>query len=444
LNLLTGRLSTFRHGIHPDERKSATEGLAIERIPFVEEYVLPLAQHTGAPSRPLVLPGDRVERGQMIAAPDGFISTALHAPVSGTVSGIELRPHPGGRRSLAIVIRADPFASQRFSAGLEPLDEGLPPAEIVRAVQEAGLVGLGGAAFPSHVKFHVPEDKKVDFVVINGCECEPYLTCDHRVMVERSAEVVRGLQIIMRQVGAERGYIGVEQNKPDAIERLRAAAASDERIRIVSLEVKYPQGAEKMLIDAIFHREVPSGKLPLDLQIVVNNVGTTAALADLFDHGTPLVERVVTVSGPGVRRPANLLVPLGTPLSALLDYCGGMHDDVRQVIVGGPMMGQAQKDLDVPTVKGTSGVLVFTEPVSMLEEDPCIRCGRCLDACPQFLNPSLLATVVRSGDAPKLDALNVRDCCECASCSWACPSHIPLVQLLRVGKAMARQQKAKS
>ena len=434
------RSKTFLHGVHPEEMKELTAALPVERMPFVKEYVLPLAQHTGAPARPVVLPGDRVERGQMIAAADGFISTALHAPVTGMVRGIELRPHPNGKRQLSVVIEADPFSGQRLIRGLERPHDAMPDAEIVRRVQDAGLVGLGGAAFPSHVKLQVPEGRRVRFVMLNGCECEPYLTCDHRVMVERAAAVLEGLRILMRRVGAERGYVGVELNKPDAIRALREAAG--EGIEIVPLEVKYPQGAEKMLIDAIFRREVPSGKLPLDLEIVVNNVGTSAALADLFATGQPLIERVVTVSGPGVRRPGNLLVPLGTPLRELLDYCGGLHPQTRQVILGGPMMGIAQKDLDAPIIKGVSGVLAFTEPAPMIEEDPCIRCGRCLEACPMFLNPSRLALLTRNEQVDELREHHILDCFECASCSFSCPSHIPLVQLIRVGKAIVRQHKA--
>ena len=437
-----GRVATFHHGVHPDELKELTRDLPVERMPFVDEYVLPLSQHTGAPSRPLVLPGDRVERGQRIGAHDGYISTALHAPVTGTVSGIELRPHPNGRRSPAIVIRTDPFSSQRLKHALEIPSRSEANAEVVQAVQEAGLVGLGGAAFPTHVKFQVPDGKKAEFVIINGCECEPYLTCDHRVMVEHSDAVIDGLRIIMEQVGAGRGYVGVELNKPDAISALKESAAGDPRIRVIPLEVKYPQGAEKMLIDAIFHKEVPTGKLPLDLEIVVNNVGTTAALSELFETGKPLIERVVTVSGPGVRRPANLMVPLGTPVAKVLEYCGGLLPETQQVILGGPMMGAAQKNLEAPVIKGTSGILAFIEPPPVVHEDPCIRCGRCLEACPIFLNPSRLSLLTRNEQVEELATLNVTDCCECASCSFVCPSHIPLVQLMRVGKAMVRQRKA--
>jgi electron transport complex protein RnfC len=341
---------------------------------------------------------------------------------------------------LSVVIRTDPFSSQRVEVGTPKPAEGLSVQEVARRVQEAGIVGLGGAAFPSHVKLQLPEGKKARFVILNGCECEPYLTCDHRIMVERPATVLRGLRLIMRQLGAERGYVGVEMNKQDAIEVLRAHAARLEDVEIVPLKVKYPQGAEKMLIDSIFHREVPSGKLPLDLEIVVNNVGTAAAMVDLFEKGEPLIERVVTVTGPGVRRPANLLVPLGTPLGELIDYCGGLDPTTRQVVFGGPMMGLAQKRLDVPVIKGVSGVLALPREVPLAGEEPCIRCGRCLEACPMFLNPSRLALLVRYGQIATLKDHHIMDCFECASCSFSCPSSIPLVQMIRVGKAMVRAQ----
>jgi electron transport complex protein RnfC len=259
-------------------------------------------------------------------------------------------------------------------------------------------------------------------------------------MLERPGDVIAGLRIIMRLVGASVGYVGVELNKLDAIAALRRAAGDDAALRILPLQVKYPQGAEKMLIDAIFHHEVPSGSLPLDLEILVNNVGTAVALAELFRSGQPLVERVVTVTGPGVARPANLLVPIGTPLIEVLEYCG-MRPETRQVILGGPMMGMAQKSLHVPIIKGLSGVIVLTERAAIVEEEPCIRCGRCLEACPIFLNPSRIAAVVRSDTDEALAPLHVQDCCECASCSFVCPSNIPLVHLMRVGKAIVRQQR---
>ena len=430
---------TFRHGVHPEESKDATRALPIERMPFVDEYVLPLSMHTGAPATPIVAPGERVVRGQRIAEPAGYISTAIHAPVTGTVVGVESRFHPNGRRSPAIVIRTDRFASQTYEPRTMPDWHGMADPDLVRLVQQSGLVGLGGAAFPSHVKLSVPEGKRARFVILNGCECEPYLTCDHRVMVERPDAVLRGLRILMERVHAERGYVGIEVNKPDAIAALREAAAGMPDVEVFGLQVKYPQGAEKMLIEAVFRKELPGGKLPIDLETVVNNVGTSAALADFLETGLPLIERVVTVTGPGIRRPANVLVPIGTPLRALIEWCGGMLPTARQVILGGPMMGQAMKTLDAPVVKGTSGVLVLDREVEIPQEDACIRCGRCLEACPVYLNPSRLAVLVRHEQAEGLQKLHMMDCMECASCSFSCPSHIPLVQLMRMGKALVRQ-----
>lgn len=436
--------ATFRHGVHPDDAKGRTEAVPIERMPFVDEYVLPLSQHIGAPAKALVKKGDRVERGHLIAKPGGYVSTALHAPVSGTVKGIELRPHPNGKQMPAIILQTDPYSSQEHAGVKPPSPDELGPDEFAQRVQEAGMVGLGGAAFPSHVKLKVPEGKRAEFLVLNGCECEPYLTCDHRVMVERPEAVLRGMRIMQRQLDAKRVYIGVESNKMDAVHALRSAVGDNEDVTVVPLEVKYPQGAEKMLIDAIFKIEVPAGGIPLDLEIVVHNVGTAAALADYFDDGMPLIERLVTVTGPGVRRPSNLIVPLGTPVQAVLDHCGGLLPETRQLILGGPMMGQAQSRLDVPVLKGTSGIVALTRrgPGPALEE-PCIRCGRCIDACPMFLNPSRLATLVRADEIAMLEAQHQLTCFECASCSFVCPSHIPLVQLMRMGKALIREEAKK-
>lgn len=435
---------TFRHGVHPPEFKDATAALPVERMPYVEEYTLPLSQHAGAPSVAVVKAGDRVQQGELLAKPGGFVSTALHSPVTGTVKAVDLRPHPNGKLMPAVVITTDMFASQRFEprTPVDPLS--CQPEERVKMVQDAGLVGLGGAAFPSHVKLKLPDGKKARFVILNGCECEPYLTCDHRMMVERPQAVVEGLRILLAHLGAERGYIGIETNKQDAIDALKAVVADATDVIVVPLMVKYPQGAEKMLINAVFAREVPSGKLPLDLEMVVNNVGTAIALSDLFGTGMPLIERVVTVTGPGIRRAANVMVPLGTPLRALIEHCGGLLPETRQVILGGPMMGQAQKDLDVPVLKGVSGVVALTRPPYEAEgESECIRCGRCLEACPMFLNPSRLAALTRAEVLPELNSHHVMDCFECGSCAFVCPSRIPLVQLIRLGKVMVRQKKAK-
>jgi len=440
---LASRSRTFRGGVHPHEHKESTHALPIERMPFVSEYVLPLSQHIGAPSRPVVEVGEKVHRGQMIAAPAGFVSVSLHAPVTGRVTAIGLRLHPNGRMMPSIVIATDPFDSQRVPEA-QPVDPArLTAKEMVALVQNGGLVGLGGAAFPSHVKFQVPEGRQMQAAVINGCECEPYLTCDHRLMVERPETVVRGAEIIMAQIGAPRGYIGIEDNKPDALAALRAIAPAS--IEVVSLKVKYPQGAEKLLIDAIFRKEVPAGGLPLDIAILVNSVATTAALADLVERGTPLIERIVTVTGPAIARPRNLTVPLGTPLSAVIEHCGGLLPGAHQVVLGGPMMGMAQKSLEVPTIKGASGILCLDRRSAVpLREYACIRCGRCLEACPMRLNPTRLAHLARAEWVDELEAHQLMNCFECASCSFVCPSRIPLVQWLRMGKAMLRNRKESS
>ncbi len=436
-------LRTFRHGVHPHDHKAATADLPIQRMPFVDRYVLPLAQHIGAPSRSVVKPGERVVRGQLIAEPGGFVSTSLHAPVTGRVASVGSQRMPDGRISESIEIEADAYDDQRVPER-PPIDPAsLTAKAFVEAVQAAGMVGLGGAAFPSHVKYALPEGKRCKVLVLNGCECEPFLTCDHRVMVERPDIVMRGIEILAAHLGAESSTVGVEQNKPDAIESLAGAIRAGSAVEVVPLEVKYPQGAEKLLVRAVFDVEIPPGKLPLDVEMVVNNVGTMAALADYFDRGMPLIERVVTVSGPAVRSPANLLVPIGTPVREVLNFCGGLREDASLVVMGGPMMGRPLASLDVPILKGTSGLLAFTDAETALpSEYTCVRCGRCLDACPYFLNPSRLGRLVRAQRYDELEQFHLYDCMECGACTWACPSGIPIVQLIRVGKAAARSAKA--
>jgi electron transport complex protein RnfC len=442
-----GAARTFRHGIHPEEHKEATADLPIRRMPFGERFVLPLSQHAGAPAKPVVRPGEQVERGQVVAEAAAFVSSTLHSPVTGTVTELGRRHHPNGRLVDALEIRADPYSSQEVRRRPPGPWREMSDEEFIGHVQRAGLVGMGGAAFPSHVKYKVPEGKRVRVLVLNGCECEPFLTTDHRTMVERPEAVLAGAEIVATRLGAEETVIGVELNKPDAIVALRAVIDSKRdgaSVRVAPLEVKYPQGAEKMLIEALFGIEVPAGKLPLDVEMLVNNVGTMAALADYFESGKPLIERVITVAGPGVERPANLLVPVGTPVREVLDFCGGLRPQTREVILGGPMMGMPLASLDVPILKGTSGLLAFTEAETRLPtEYSCIRCGRCVEACPQFLNPSRLARLARVGRWEDLERSFVMDCVECGSCSFSCPSGIPIVQLIRVAKSSIREQKQK-
>lgn len=440
---VAARPSSFSHGIHPDEHKDRTAGLAIERMPFVGRYTLPLSMHAGAPSRPVVSVGQRVRRGQILAEPAGWVSTALHSPVDGRVAGIGKRRHPDGRLVDSIEIEIDPYSSQVFRGGAVGDPMAMPFDEFVSHVQRAGLVGMGGAAFPTHVKYKLPEGKRCERFVLNGCECEPYLTCDHRVMVEQAGAVLRGVRIVGSRLGASMSTIGVEINKPDAIRSLRSHVVAGEAVEVRGLETKYPQGAEKMLIRALFGVEVPAGKLPLDVGVVVNNVGTMTGVAAYFDEGMPLIERVVTVSGPGVDRASNLLVPIGTPIVDVLQHCG-LNDRTAQVVMGGPMMGQPLSTLEAPVLKGTSGLLAFTEAeVEHPNEYACLKCGRCLEACGQHLNPQRLASLARAGRYEELEKSMVMDCMECGACTFTCPSGVPIVHLIRVAKGTIRDKKRK-
>lgn len=382
-----------------------------------------------------------VHRGQRIADADGYVSVPLHASVTGRVKSIERRPHPSGRPSEAITIACDPRSAQTLHHEHALEWEHEDARSLLTLIQGGGFVGLGGAAFPTHVKLSVPEGKRVEFFLVNGCECEPYLTTDHRIMLEYTDSIFLGIRIIAKVLGAKKTIVGVETNKWDAIETLRNSIPGDLDCDVIPLETKYPQGAEKMLITAALQREVPSGRLPIDAQVVVSNIGTIAGIGDLFSFGQPLIERVVTVTGPGIRNPSTLLMPVGTPLRDVLEHCGGVTADVAQILFGGPMMGSAQYDLDVPIMKGTSGVLCLTQSqVLSRREYPCIRCSSCLDACPVFLNPSLLGSLARSGHYGEMMNLHIMDCMECGSCSYVCPSNIPLVQRFRVAKGLLREE----
>jgi electron transport complex protein RnfC len=441
LNVLPAFLRRgFAHGVHPEGFKERTADLPTQRMPFVGRYVMPLNQHLGAAAIPLVEVGDRVRRGQLIAEPGAFVSTSLHSPVTGRVTAIASRRFPGGVFARSIEIETDPYATQRLDLK-PPVDwRDLTGEDFVAQVQHAGIVGMGGAAFPSHVKYSIPEGQRIDHLLVNGAECEPFLTNDHRLMVERPDALLRGIEIILHNLGAREATIGVELNKPDAITALESHLKPSQPISVVPLHVKYPQGAEKMLIKAIYNKEVPAGELPRDLGIAVNNVGTVVAIADWFETGTPLIERILTVSGPGVVNPSNLIVPLGTPVREVLNYCGGLKDDAIELVMGGPMMGMPIASLDVPVLKGTSGILAFTKGDNFRpREYPCIRCGRCLEACPYFLNPSRLARLAKARLYEEMKNYFVMDCVECGSCTYACPSRIPIVQLIRTAKSQLRQ-----
>lgn len=438
-------LRTFRHGVHPPEGKEDTRGLPIRQFPFAPLLVVPLVQHAGKPSLPVVREGQEVVRGQRLARPDGFMSVAMHSPASGVVRRIALAPSIGGRMVPAVYLEPFPGSTQEIADGT-PCPPDATPDEIVAAIQEAGVVGLGGAAFPTHVKLKIPAGKSVDTLILNGAECEPFLTTDHRVMLEQRDDVFTGIRYLLRATGAGRVIVGVEENKPDAAAHLRAGLPADLPATVELLRVKYPQGAEKMLIAALLGREVPSGRLPLDVHALVINVATAAEIGRLLPQGRGIQERVVTVSGPAVLRKGNYRIPIGTPLRFVLEQVGVDESRLNRVFLGGPMMGAAASSLDIPLTKGTSGVVAFTDNEAERTHArvfPCIRCGRCLDACPMFLNPSELGQLARKEEYERMaDERHLMDCFECGSCSFVCPSHIPLVQQFRVAKAMVRKRRA--
>ncbi len=440
---LLGR--TFRHGVHPPDLKDLTSGLPVRRMPFPDEVVLPLRQHAGKPARAIVREGDRVERGDTVAEADGHVSAPVHASAAGRVTGIELWPHPDGSHSPAVRIAVERYSPQAVRPRIIPEWEGLDRDGLIAAVKEGGVVGLGGAAFPAHVKLAPPAEFPIDTLVVNGCECEPYLTTDHRTMVEHPGRVQLGIRIMMKCLGARRAVVGIEKNKPDAVAAIRDTLPADLDVSVLDLTVKYPQGAEKMLIKAVLGREVPSGRLPMHVGVVVQNVASLATIAEVFETGLPLIERIVTVTGRGIRRPANLLVPVGTRLRDLLAACGGMTGDAREIVFGGPMMGQAQADLDVPITKGTTGVVVLGAAEVRAERAlPCIKCGRCLDACPVFLDPQLLGSLARAGRYQEMETAHLADCMLCGCCSYVCPSAIPLSQMFAASRTQLRRLKAAS
>lgn len=443
LGLLPGK--HFWRGVHVPENKDQTSHLPIRRLPFAPLLVIPLAQHTGAPSIPIVREGQEVVRGEPIAEAGGFVSVPMHAPATGSIERIALAPNARGELTKAIFIKPYPSSSQEILYGAPQDIEKMTPEEIVKAVQATGVVGLGGAAFPTHVKMKVPDGKKIDTVVVNGCECEPYLTTDHRIMLEQPAQVLHGARIAMRAVGATRAVVGVEDNKMDAVDALREANGSSSDISIEAVPTKYPEGAEKILVQVLLNREIPSGGLPADVGLAVFNVATLAQIGDLLPFRQGLIERVITIAGPGVAKPGNYLTPLGTPIRFAIEHAG-CDPKTASVVLGGPMMGASVSSLDVPITKGVSGILVFTKDQVNGNSKiyPCIHCGACVDVCPMSLNPSRLGMLARKERYEEMETeLHLVDCFECGCCSYICPSHIPLVQYFRISKQMNRERKAR-
>jgi electron transport complex protein RnfC len=431
-------LATFKGGIHPPDKKifSANSPIAASKPPKIA--VIPLSQHIGAPCNAIVTIGQEVKKGEVVGEPAGFVSSPVHASVSGKVVAIGEFPNAMGRMVNSVVIEND--GKEEWTALKDNPDYmSLPPEALKEKVKAAGIVGMGGAAFPTVVKLSPPKEKQIDAVLINGAECEPYLTADYRLMVERPKEVIEGLKILMKILGVQKGYVGIENNKPDAVAKMKEAA-SGSGIEVLALEVKYPQGAEKMLIKAILGREVPPRALPMDVGVVVQNVGTALAIYEAARFGKPLIERVVTVTGEGIAEPKNLMVRIGTKISDLIEECGGFKDGVGKVISGGPMMGFALSSLEVAVTKGTSGILVIPEEKVFHADEfgPCIRCGRCIDACAMGLMPSMLSVLSERGFYEEAKEYNLFDCFECGSCTYVCPSKRPIVQFVRLAKSMVK------
>lgn len=434
-------LLSFKHGVHPPENKDITSGIASRRFPFPDEVILPLSQHIGTPAKALVQAGDYVERGDVIAEAAGFISSAVHATASGTVKSIELWPHPNGAMVPSIRIDVDPNSSQMRRSRIVPRWQDVKDEDLSKEIAKAGIVGLGGAAFPSHVKLCPPKDQPVELLLINGCECEPYLTSDHRVMLEQPDQVYTGIRIALKALGITRAVIGIEANKPDAIEIMRKTKPDDLDVTIQPLQVKYPQGAEKMLIKAVMGREVPSGALPSAIGAMVQNVATAANVAAVFETGHPLIERIITVTGRGIREPGNWKIPFGTKLRDVIEHCGGLTEDAAEIVFGGPMMGLGQANLDIPILKANGGILILSKDECKQQDImPCIRCGKCLDACPVFLNPQLMGALAKAERYEELETdANLKDCMLCGSCSFVCPSNIPLSQLFAMSRTQIRR-----
>ncbi len=430
-------MKTFKlGGVHPEECKITAERQIIT-IPLPQKVSIPLSQSLGAPSNLLVEKGSVVKVGQLIAKGESFISSNVHSSVSGRVVKVEEIIDSTGYRKPAVIIEVE---GDEWDGGINlskdvVTDISLTGEEIIQRIKDCGIVGMGGATFPTHVKMMVPKDKKAEFLIINGVECEPYLTADHRVMVEHGLEVITGIRILMRALNVNRAFIGIENNKPDAIDNLVKLSAHYPEIEVIPLKVKYPQGGEKQLIKAITGREVPSGKLPIETGCIVQNVGTSLAVYEAVQKNKPLIDRIVTVTGPSLQNAGNFKARIGTSIEYLVEQAGGLPTDTGKVVSGGPMMGKSLITLEIPIVKGTSGILIFPRQESRrMPVFNCIRCGRCISACPIGLQPMLLAQLIENEVYDVAEKENIMDCMECGSCQYKCPSGRPILDYVRLGK----------
>jgi len=430
-------LKTFsKGGVHPPENKIASK-TKIEILPLPKQVVIPVSQHIGAPATLIVAKGDKVKVGQVLAKCNGFVSTNIHSSVSGTVTSVDPTMDSSGfkRQAVTITVEGDEWEPS-INRSVELVKEfNLSSDEIISKINESGIVGLGGATFPTHVKLSVPKGKKADLLIINGVECEPFLTSDHRLMLEKGHEMLVGVSILMKALQVNRALIGIENNKPDAIEYLQNISKDYKGIEVFALKVKYPQGGEKQLIKALINREVPSGGLPIDVGVVVHNVGTAYAVYEAIQKNKPLFERVVTVTGKSISKPSNFLARIGTPIAELVAAAGGLPEDTGKVINGGPMMGKALNTIDVPVTKGTSGIVVFQAKESVRPEaTACIRCAKCVGVCPMCLEPYLMIRLSQRQLFDRLENERILDCIECGSCSFDCPANLPLLDYVRLAK----------
>lgn len=429
----------FSGGVHPADKKELTCDKEIQVIQPPKYVIIPMQQHIGAPCQPLVAVGDHVCMGQKIGEGEG-LCVPVHASVSGTVTSVGPMPHPNGGTVTAVTIEND-FQDTKYDAEASNISaDQLTAKELFRMIREAGIVGMGGATFSTEIKA-ASSQNKIDTLIINACECEPYITADDALIRTQPKRILSGVQALARVLEPEKVIIAIEDNKQTAIRTLEQSLTEDSEIRLQTLPTRYPQGAEKQLIRAVTGREVPAGKLPADVQCAVFNVSTAAAVGQAIYEGEPLIQRIVTVTGEGIRNPQNFLVRIGTPFSVLIDAAGGLSEDADRVIAGGPMMGKAQSDLDVPVIKGTGSILCLKEQPKY--EDPmCIRCGKCIEACPMYLQPLYLYRYEAAGDMKMLDQFHLTDCMECGCCAYVCPGRLPLVEHFRAGKRALKEGKA--
>ena len=424
---------TFKGGIHPDDKKRGSDFIEIEKFPAPKTMIYPLQQHIGKPANAVVSVGDEVKIGQLIGEADGYISANIHATVSGKVTAIKPHLHPNGNMVNSVIVENDFKEEYIKDFNIQSDVEKLSKEEIVDIVKDAGIVGMGGATFPTHVK--LAPNSEIDTVIINGAECEPYITSDHRVMLEHPKCILTGIKAVLKAVSANRAFVGVESNKPDAIEKLKEIFAEEEYINVVPVLAKYPQGSEKQLINAVTGRQVPSGGLPSDVGVVVLNIDTIWAIADAMNKGLPLIYRIVTLSGGAIANPKNYLVRLGTPVKDIIEAAGGFGEEPAKILLGGPMMGNAIYSTDVPVIKGTGAIIALTEKeIKSTEPTVCIRCAKCVDACPMHLQPLMLRAYSIKNDYGMLKKFHITDCMECGACAYICPGRQNPVQYIRNAK----------